>query len=184
VTLHTVTENFNLNFKVHHNRHGYVINIDQVHLIRRSFSILLAILVIAAVWTPVAAAKNSAFHAGSKGLQVLSPAVGIESRSPRGSPAQYHLILRQYHEISGAIPRQIARSIGAWKCCSIFAQISRQGASEPRPAQSPSEKSAQYQRTSGQYQDDGLMLRIGGVLALAYLAFLGIWIWATRFRPH
>jgi hypothetical protein len=28
------------------------------------------------------------------------------------------------------------------------------------------------------------MFRIGLVLGMTYLAFLAIWIWATRLRPH
>jgi hypothetical protein len=45
-------------------------------------------------------------------------------------------------------------------------------------------KNAQYQADPRQYQDDELMLRIGLVLGMTYLAFLAIWIWATRLRPH
>ena len=37
---------------------------------------------------------------------------------------------------------------------------------------------------SGQYQSDELMLQIGLVLGMAYLAFLAIWVWATRLRTH
>jgi hypothetical protein len=43
---------------------------------------------------------------------------------------------------------------------------------------------AQYQANPGQYQREELMLRIGLVLGMTYLAFVTIWIWATRLRPH
>lgn len=36
--------------------------------------------------------------------------------------------------------------------------------------------------TDRQSRDPRLMLQIGAVLGLAYLAFLAVWFWATRFR--
>jgi hypothetical protein len=45
-------------------------------------------------------------------------------------------------------------------------------------------ENGQYQADPGQYQREELMLRIGLVLGMTYLAFVAIWIWATRLRPH
>jgi hypothetical protein len=40
----------------------------------------------------------------------------------------------------------------------------------------------QYQLPVAEYQRQKLMLEIGAVLGLLYIAFLATWIWATRFR--
>jgi hypothetical protein len=40
----------------------------------------------------------------------------------------------------------------------------------------------QYHLPVAEYQRQKLMLEIGAVLGLLYVAFLATWIWATRFR--
>jgi hypothetical protein len=45
-------------------------------------------------------------------------------------------------------------------------------------------ENGQYQADRRQYQREELMLRTGLVLGMTYLAFVAIWIWATRLRPH
>lgn len=105
-------------------------------------------------------------------------------RLQRAAPAEEHAVPGQYHGGTDAISAQIAFSIADWNCCSIVPQISRKSVavgSQDRPTK---EKQAQYQPAPPQYQGDRLMLRIGVLLGLAYVAFLAIWIWATRFRPH
>jgi hypothetical protein len=45
-------------------------------------------------------------------------------------------------------------------------------------------ENGQYQAGPRQYQREDFMVRIGLVLGMTYLAFVAIWIWATRLRPH
>ena len=93
----------------------------------------------------------------------------------------------QYHNTTPAVSPRKAASIAVWKCCQIAQTISDQTVRDGRAAQSNQAQGAQngrFEATLGQYQGDELMLQIGLVLGMAYLAFLAIWIWATRLRPH
>jgi hypothetical protein len=93
----------------------------------------------------------------------------------------------QYHKTTPAVSPRKAASITVWKCCQIVQAISHQTARDDRTEQSNQARGAQNGRlepTLGQYQGDELMIQIGLVLGMAYLAFLAIWIWATRLRPH
>lgn len=110
--------------------------------------------------------------AGSTPGKVVS--AGSEVR--RAVPGQYHIG-------TGAIPSWIDRSIGDWNCCRIAVQISSQNAGISDSSRNQRAKEPQYQPTRDRYQGE-LMLQIGVVLALGYVAFLAIWIWATRFRPR
>jgi hypothetical protein len=102
------------------------------------------------------------------------------SRSPHAAPAEERAVPRQYHHERPAISAAIGSQIANWNHFWIVAQ-----SSEENPAsRAEARRQAQYQRDSSQYQDDELMLQIGAALGVAYLVFLGIWIWATRFRPH
>jgi hypothetical protein len=40
----------------------------------------------------------------------------------------------------------------------------------------------QYQQSSDESGDRGLMIRLGAVFGLAYVGFLAVWVWATRLR--
>jgi hypothetical protein len=42
----------------------------------------------------------------------------------------------------------------------------------------------QYQPSGSRDRDGELMLRVGALLGMGYIAFLAVWIWATRLRPH
>lgn len=115
-------------------------------------------------------------------LAPMAAGVGQEShsRSSRAVPAEEHAVPRQYHRRTHAISVSIGSQIVYWNQFQIAAQNSSENAADRAEAR----KQAQYQRDSGQYQDDELMLQIGAVLGIAYLVFLAVWIWATRFRPH
>jgi hypothetical protein len=89
----------------------------------------------------------------------------------------------QYQIATGAIPPQIDRSIVGQNCCRIVTQVSSQQAGIGDSGRNQRAKDPQYQPPRSRYQGD-FMLQIGVVLALGYLAFLAIWIWATRFRPR
>jgi hypothetical protein len=59
---------------------------------------------------------------------------------------------------------------------------SRRGRYQPSPIEAAVAKSAQgAEQRRG---DTALMVKIGLLLGLAYLAFLTLWIWATRVRPR
>lgn len=93
----------------------------------------------------------------------------------------------QYQNTTPAVSPQKAASITVWKCCQIAQPISDQAAGDSRSERSSEARGAQNARfmpASGQYQSDELMLQIGLVLGMAYLAFLAIWVWATRLRTH
>lgn len=45
-------------------------------------------------------------------------------------------------------------------------------------------QTAQYQASESQPDDRGLMVRIALGLGLAYVVFLGCWIWTTRLRSR
>jgi hypothetical protein len=115
----------------------------------------------------------------------LAPmAAGAESeshsRSPRAAPAEEHAVPRQYHHRAPAISASIGSQIVYWN----HLQIARSNSVRNAPDRPESRKQAQYQRDSAQYQGDELMLQIGAALGIAYIVFLAVWIWATRFRPH
>ena len=78
-------------------------------------------------------------------------------------------------------------SIAVWNCCQIARLISVRNAESRQSDQSQlasRAENARYQAVPRQYQDNELMLQIGLLLGMAYLAFLAIWVWATRLRPH
>jgi hypothetical protein len=78
-------------------------------------------------------------------------------------------------------------SIALWNCCQIDRLISVRNAGNRQADQSRLARraeNARYQAFSRQYQDKELMLQIGLLLGMAYLAFLAIWVWATRLRPN
>jgi hypothetical protein len=134
--------------------------------------LLVAALVLVATMT-IGSAENLAPAAGFPAPRVI----GAESPLPGAVPRQYQIEVR-------AISRRIGLSIIDWNCCRIGAQISNQNAGGADPDGNPRAKEGQYQPVSGGDEADELMLRVGGVLGLGYLAFLAIWIWATRLRPH
>jgi hypothetical protein len=96
-------------------------------------------------------------------------------------------------------------SIPAWKCRSIVSWIEKGNQAEmagylPMEMELNS-KSVQYQARRARYQPSGaaaieavatkprrsdtaLMIRIGLLLAVAYVVFLMFWFWATRVRPR
>jgi hypothetical protein len=93
----------------------------------------------------------------------------------------------QYHDITSTVSSKKAASISVWKCCQVAQPISHQTSRDGRSEQSNQAREPQngaFEPVAGQYQGDELMLQIGLVLGMAYLAFLAIWIWATRLRPH
>ena len=86
-----------------------------------------------------------------------------------------------------AVSPKMTSSIAVWNCCQIVRLISVRNAAGRQADQAQLARSAEnagYQAVSRQYQDNELMLQIGLLLGLAYLAFLAIWVWATRLRPH
>ena len=129
---------------------------------------------------------------GGSASEILAPpaaflapkAAGAEpeshSRSPRAAPAEGHAVPRQYHRGTPAISASIGPQIVYWNGFQIVARNSVKDAARPAERR----KQTQYQRDSRRYQDHELMLQIGAVLGVAYLVFLAIWIWATRFRSH
>jgi hypothetical protein len=155
---------------------GYLLSIDTLHLSAASFAILGLFLVApaAAIGADLASTADL-HHAG---------VVERSNASQRASPSKYHSVSRQYHEITPAILPSFRRPIAHWKCCYISARISKDDRGETTSGGSGGGSKEQYQPAPSQYQDDDRMLEIGAVLGMAYLAFLAIWIWATRFRPH
>jgi hypothetical protein len=135
--------------------------------------LLLVTAVVLAATMTIGSAEDLAPAAGFPAPRVI----GAESPLLRPVPRQYQIEV-------GAISRRIGLSINDWNCCWIGAQISSQNAGNADPDGNPRAKEGQYQPVSGGDEPDELMLRVGGVLGLGYLAFLAIWIWATRFRPH
>jgi hypothetical protein len=129
------------------------------------------------------ATAGSANSASTKGFN-HTIVVERSNASQRASPAKYHPVSPQYHKITPAILPSFRRAIPNWKCCYIAQRISSEDGGERTSGGSGSGSREQYQPPPAQYQDDDRMLEIGAVLGMAYLAFLAIWIWATRFRPH
>jgi hypothetical protein len=90
-----------------------------------------------------------------------------------------------------------SRRIGVSNCPWITISIAVQNCS---PKSTPIDARARYQSRRIQYQveraaqsrpegaevrrDTKLMLQIGGLLGLAYGAFVALWLWATRVRPR
>jgi hypothetical protein len=133
----------------------------------------------------MAVGRGSASEILAPPAAFLAPkAAGGESeshlRSPRAAPAEEDTVPRQYHRGPPAISAQIVPQIAYWNDFQIAASNSGRSTADSTDRRERS----QYQPTSSQYQDDRLMLQIGAVLGVAYLVFLAIWIWATRFRPH
>jgi hypothetical protein len=141
-----------------------------------SFAILALFLVVPAMGSTANLASLKDFDHGV--------VVEQSNASQRASPAKYHSVSPQYHEITPAILPPFRPAILNWKCCYISQRISSEDAGERTSGGSGSGSREQYQPPPAQYQDDDRMLEIGAVLGMAYLAFLAIWIWATRFRPH
>lgn len=96
-------------------------------------------------------------------------------------------VLRQYHDGTPAVSSKIGPSIDHWNCCQITQTISLQAGgrgSVLRQDQARNAENAPIQAASRQYQNEELLRRLGIVLGVAYLAFLVVWGWATRLRPH
>jgi hypothetical protein len=121
------------------------------------------------------------------GIGTIAAADGATSGKSPLFPAEKRPVPPQYHGRTQPVSPDIIRSIGRRTCCQIASPISYQTAAAARSEGSEQARQAenpQYQAVSRQYQDKELMLQIGIVLGLAYLAFLAIWFWATRLRPH
>jgi hypothetical protein len=115
----------------------------------------------------------------------LAPAAVSRASSPIGGVARLRLTVpRQYQNELEAISPSIVPSITNWKCCWIVAEISKRQAGSADREGNGGPTNGQYQPTQGRSGDDELMLRVGALLGLGYLAFLAIWIWATRLRAH
>jgi hypothetical protein len=128
-------------------------------------------------------AQNSALQAGLSGQGASRNHGWGNSNFQRLFQRRYHSISRQYHDFGGTIPPSIASPIADSKSSGTSSQISTV---HDRFTQKRLEmrQEAQYQRGERRYQGDGLMLRIGLVLAMVYVGFLAVWIWATRLRAH
>ncbi len=123
----------------------------------------------------------------SSGLAVTRVDAVAFAHVQRTIPVEKRAVPLQYHKTTLAVSPQKAASITVWKCCQIAQTISHETARDGRTEQSIQARGAQngrFEPTLGQYQGDELMLQIGLVLGMAYLAFLAIWIWATRLRPN
>ena len=117
--------------------------------------------------------------------RLVAPMAGTQSsvhHSP-GLPLKRASVPRQYQAVSS----KMTSSIALWNCCQIDQLISVRNAGNRQADQSQLARraeNARYQAFSRQYQDKELMLQIGLLLGMAYLAFLAIWVWATRLRPN
>lgn len=134
-----------------------------------------------------------AFTAAGSAAQIVAPLATMRvgtatdttpERDPRSPAADRHSVPGQYHRRTSPISPAIASHISLWKCCQIDHSIRSRTDVQETSKRAPKQSEDQYQQAPAQYQDDTLMLRIAGLLGLAYLAFLAIWIWATRFRPR
>jgi hypothetical protein len=140
-------------------------------------------LVVAAALVTFVTTAGPAPAAVPSGL--VASVAGAQSsvhHSP-GIPLKKASVPRQYQAVSS----KIASSIAVWNCCQIPRLISVRNAGSRQAYQSQLARraeNARYQAVSRQYQDKELMLQIGLLLGLAYLAFLAIWVWATRLRPN
>jgi hypothetical protein len=142
----------------------------------------VTLVAVAALVTFVTTIASAPAAASSR---VVASAAAMESsahHSP-GIPLKRTSVPRQYQAVSPKMTSPIA----AWNCCQIARLISAQNAGSRQAEQSQLARraeNARYQAVSRQYQDNELMLQIGLLLGVAYLAFLAVWIWATRLRPH
>jgi hypothetical protein len=114
---------------------------------------------------------------------VPAPDTTLE-RDPPHPEADGHPVPGQYHHRTSPISPAIAPHTSRWKCCGIDTSIDSWNDIQETSKRAPKQGEGQYQQAPAQYQDDTLMLRIAGFLGLAYVAFLVVWIWATRFRPR
>jgi hypothetical protein len=129
----------------------------------------------------VGSRRMSAWNLGSSrlGVELTAPiAARVISpffvfRSAISSASAYNLLVSRSNErIAVWNGRPIGNRIGRWVC--------------PRKTCSPEletlARADRYQRSAPSSRDPRLMLQLGGILGLVYLAFLAVWIWATRFR--
>lgn len=126
---------------------------------------------------PAASGGPSAADAPSGPVGVFRPAI----------PRRIRPVLRQYHDGTSAVSPEITPSIPRQTCCQINQLISYQSGGKARLEQRERlglAENGQYQAGPRQYQREDFMVRIGLVLGMTYLAFVAIWIWATRLRPH
>jgi hypothetical protein len=160
---------FKSNFKVDHNSCGYL----SVIKLFGSTSSFLPFLIVATT-VPVAATMP---------LIVAPPAGSAPAKVVNAGSGERAAVPRQYHIAARAIPPRIDRPIIHGNCCRIAARISGQNEGIGDSGRNQGTKDPQYQSARSGHADER-MLQIGVVLALGYLAFLAIWIWATRFRPR
>jgi hypothetical protein len=118
-----------------------------------------------------------------------------------GKMAQYHRLEgRQYHEMSwstgaasawlgeslefrNAIPMAVISRLFTLHSPNSISKVMIQHSSRPGDRiSSRTDRSIEEQIGRGNGRDPRLMLQIGAVLGLVYLAFLAVWFWATRFR--
>ena len=98
----------------------------------------------------------------------------------------------QYQISQMAVSRTPFTAVSVPEGTSIVSQFSSENALERRPNDAvemrldrPGQiEVAQYQASESQHEDRRLMFRIALGLALAYVVFLGCWIWATRLRAR
>jgi hypothetical protein len=125
--------------------------------------------------------RISAWNAGSSrpGAEMTSPiAMDVISRLLRfhsavsNTNAQDSLGSRTNVRIGAQNDRSIGNRIGSLSCSSPRCYAKLETLADP----------GRYQGSTASSRDPRLMLQIGAVLGLVYLAFLAAWIWATRFR--
>jgi hypothetical protein len=146
-----------------------------------------AILALAVAVLTLVIALNPASAAASSGVSVAGATHDPSDVVRSAISSEIRSVLLQYHDVTSAVSPQITPSIPYWNCCQIDSVIAYQSRGAAPPEQRERlrlAENAHYQANPRQYQDDELMLRIGLVLGMTYLAFLAIWIWATRLRPH
>jgi hypothetical protein len=162
-------------------------NIEVFRLFASIGRAVRAILALATALLTLVIALNPVSAAASSGLVVAGATHGPSGVVRPAITSEIRPVLLQYHGVTSAVSPQITPSIPRRNCCQIDSVISYQsrGGAQPegRERLGLAEK-AQYQPSPRRYQDDALMFRIGLVLGMTYLAFLAIWIWATRLRPH
>jgi hypothetical protein len=179
--------NCNRNFGVDPVSYGYLNNIE-LFALTPSFSgsrARLPVAAFAAILAPLAVPASGSASA------ILAPSAAFEaprapeagprslSRPERATPAERHAVPQQYHERTPAVSHSIAHLIGNQKCCWIGRTISAKAAASGFDVKEP----PRYHTVQAQYQRDR-MLRIGAVLGIAYVIFVGIWFWTTRFRAR
>jgi hypothetical protein len=132
-------------------------------------------------------AANPAPPVASNGDGTAGAASGSAKVVRSAIPQEIRPVLRQYHDGTSAVSPRITPSIPRQTCCQIDPLISYQSGGSVQPVQRERlglAENGQYQADRRQYQREELMLRTGLVLGMTYLAFVAIWIWATRLRPH